>query len=547
MKLVKCVKSAFCNNCFMKKLRSSFNKDVDILMPAKMKPSVYHAVIIIFLEFFAWGLLTTPMMDVLKDTFKDKTFLFNGIIQGIKGFLSFLAAPILGALSDAMGRKTFLLLSVFFTCGPIPLMVISPWMFFAMISLSGCFAVTFSIIFAYVADITDESNRSSAYGLISATFAASLVISPAVGAYMSHAYSLESVVALATLISLLDFFFIILFVPESLAKTTSKPALNWTKKDVFKLFSNVTQDKTLFLFCVTVFLSYLPEAGQYTCIFVYLRHVIGFTNDKIALYIAVVGILSILAQTVFLSLMFQLIGNKPTIVLGLLFQTGQLLCFAFGKSEWTMWLAGGLAALSSINYPSLSSLVSAISSESKQGVAQGMITGVRSLCNGLGPALFGLAFHLFNIRLDPTEYTYPSKQTGNSTVGHQNEMLPGPPFLFGAVSVVASLFFVFLLPKQIDHASCTYRSLPQQDASSASITKNANIGATLVVKSVPESSKSKVEEEEEIGGVMESSVFIGSNSGDVTTELLMSEKRKVSESSSSPGATLHHRYDEKNF
>ena len=33
-----------------------------------------------------------------------------------------------------------------------------------------------------------------------------------------------------------------------------------------------------------------------------------------------------------------------------------------------MWLAGALAALSSINYPSLSSLVSAISSESKQGL-----------------------------------------------------------------------------------------------------------------------------------------------------------------------------------
>ena len=67
---------------------------------------------------------------------------------------------------------------------------------------------------------------------ISATFAASLVISPAVGAYMSHAYSLESVVALATLISLLDFFFIILFVPESLTKTTAaKPALSF---DVFK-------------------------------------------------------------------------------------------------------------------------------------------------------------------------------------------------------------------------------------------------------------------------------------------------------------------------
>jgi len=530
----------------MKKLRSNLNKDVDILMPAKMKPSVYHAVIIIFLEFFAWGLLTTPMMDVLKDTFKDKTFLFNGIIQGIKGFLSFFMAPVLGALSDVWGRKTFLLLSVFFTCGPIPLMIISPWFFFAIIALSGMFAVTFSIIFAYVADITDESSRSSAYGLISATFAASLVISPAVGAYMSHAYSLESVVALATLISLLDFFFIILFVPESLTKTTAaKPALSFDvfkTQEFFKLFSNVTQDKTLFVFCVTVFLSYLPEAGQYTCIFVYLRHVIGFTDDKVALYIAVVGILSILAQTVFLSLMFQLIGNKPTIVLGLLFQIGQLLCFAFGKSDWTMWLAGALAALSSINYPSLSSLVSAMSSESKQGVAQGMITGVRSLCNGLGPALFGLAFHLFNIKLDPTEY-YPSQETTNSTVEHQNEILPGPPFLFGAVSVVMAMFTVFFLPKRLEPSAqlkCSYRSIPQQEQSTSAVTKSANLLKVKhhVVKSVePKSLKVECDEEEL---QMESSVFIGQREGDVTTELL--EKRKSSESGS---ATLHHRYDEK--
>ena len=42
-----------------------------------------------------------------------------------------------------------------------------PRWFFAMLSVSGTFAVTFSIIFAYVADITDESERSSAYGLVS--------------------------------------------------------------------------------------------------------------------------------------------------------------------------------------------------------------------------------------------------------------------------------------------------------------------------------------------------------------------------------------------
>lgn len=35
-----------------------------------------------------------------------------------------------------------------------------------MISVSGIFAVTFSVIFAYVADITQEHERSTAYGLV---------------------------------------------------------------------------------------------------------------------------------------------------------------------------------------------------------------------------------------------------------------------------------------------------------------------------------------------------------------------------------------------
>lgn len=44
-----------------------------------------------------------------------------------------------------------------------------------MISISGVFAVTFSVVFAYVADVTTIDNRSRAYGMVSATFAASLV------------------------------------------------------------------------------------------------------------------------------------------------------------------------------------------------------------------------------------------------------------------------------------------------------------------------------------------------------------------------------------
>lgn len=202
------------------------------------KATIYHAVVVIFLEFFAFGLLTAPMITVLDETFPKHTLLMNGLIQGVKGFLSFLSAPLIGAMSDVFGRKPFLLLTVTFTCSPIPLMKFSHWWYFTMISISGIFAVTFSVIFAYVADVTKEEDRSWAYGLVSATFAASLVISPTIGAYLGKVYSDNFVIALATAVALLDIFFILACVPESLPEScrvvsTSGKKISWEKADPF--------------------------------------------------------------------------------------------------------------------------------------------------------------------------------------------------------------------------------------------------------------------------------------------------------------------------
>ena len=167
------------------------------------------------------------MITVLNESFPEHTFLMNGIIVGIKGFLSFLSAPLVGALSDQWGRKPFLLITVFFTCAPIPLMKLNSWWYFATISISGAFAVTFSVVFAYVADVTEEADRSAAYGLVSATFAASLVTSPVIGTYISKLYGINVVVALSSSIALLDVVFILIAVPESLAERARSSAAGW--------------------------------------------------------------------------------------------------------------------------------------------------------------------------------------------------------------------------------------------------------------------------------------------------------------------------------
>ncbi|CAL8343928.1 unnamed protein product [Lota lota] len=437
---------------------------------------VSHAVVVIFLEFFAWGLLTTPMLKVLHETFPQHTFLMNGLIQGVKGLLSFLSAPLIGAMSDVWGRKSFLLLTVFFTCAPIPLMRISPWWYFALISVSGVFAVTFSVIFAYVADITDEQERSTAYGLVSATFAASLVTSPAIGEYLSAQYGDSLVVLVATVIAVADIAFVFFVVPESLPDKMRLSSwgfpISWEQADPFASLRRVGKDSTVLLICVTVFLSYLPEAGQYSSFFLYLKQVIKFSPAAIAAYIAMVGILSIFAQTVLLSVLMRTVGYKKTVLLGLSFQVLQLLWYAFGSQPWMMWAAGTIAALSSITFPAVSALVSHSALPDQQGVVQGMVTGIRGLCNGLGPALYGVIFFMFNVELDEiqpvTAESHAQVHTHARTHTHRISVIPGPPFLFGACAVILALVVAVFIP---DH----HRS-PEDKSSSISTAhaQNAN-------------------------------------------------------------------------
>ncbi|KAI8424709.1 hypothetical protein MSG28_006664 [Choristoneura fumiferana] len=435
--------------------RKTVMKDGIMTMSGIGEPSVFHALVVIFLEFFAWGLLTMPIISVLNATFPDHTFLMNGLIMGIKGILSFLSAPLIGALSDVWGRKFFLLVTVFFTCAPIPLMTINTWWFFAMISISGVFAVTFSIVFAYVADVTTEAERSRAYGLVSATFAASMVISPALGAYLMDLYGEALVVAAATAVAVLDVFFIMVAVPESLPEKVRPsgwgPAISWEQADPFAALRKVGAERTVLMLCVAVFLSYLPEAGQYSCIFVYLKLVMGFGVVQVAIFIAIVGVLSIGVQVI-LGFLMRTLGPKHTIMLGLLFEMLQLMWYGFGSRTWMMWAAGVLAALGSLTYPAISAYVSVNSRADRQGVVQGMVTGVRGLCNGLGPAMFGVIFYLFHVDLN-------EEHAGAGTPPERApRAVPGPPFVLGALLVICALLVAAFLPE--DGASASGRRSP---------------------------------------------------------------------------------------
>lgn len=72
---------------------------------------------------------------------------------------------------------------------------------------------------------------------VSATFAASLVTSPALGAYLAQVYDENMVIALSTAIAVLDVLFILVAVPESLPEKLRPNSwdrtITWEQADPF--------------------------------------------------------------------------------------------------------------------------------------------------------------------------------------------------------------------------------------------------------------------------------------------------------------------------
>ncbi|XP_010775071.1 hippocampus abundant transcript-like protein 1 [Notothenia coriiceps] len=111
--------------------------------------------------------------------------------------------------------------------------------------------------------------------------------------------------------------------------------------------------------------------------------------------------------------------------------------------------------MSSITFPAVSALVSHCAAPDQQGVAQGMITGIRGLCNGLGPALYGFIFFLFNVELNDVPHV-----AGRPPQHKEKAMIPGPPFLFGACAVFFALIVAFFIPddhRLVDTKTCSTR------------------------------------------------------------------------------------------
>ena len=137
--------------------------------------------------------------------------------------MQFFFSPVIGVLSDRIGRRPVLLLSSLGLGLDYVVMALAPtigWLFLGRI-ISGITASSIPTAMAYIADVTPREKRAGAFGLIGAAFGIGFTFGPVVGGLVGNTNP-RMAFWVASAFSLANWLYGFFFVPESLPKDKRK-------------------------------------------------------------------------------------------------------------------------------------------------------------------------------------------------------------------------------------------------------------------------------------------------------------------------------------
>src|SRR5689334_18609565 len=130
------------------------------------------------------GLIFPILPRLLEDvTHAGDVAPFIGILCALYAVMQFVFAPVLGALSDRLGRRPVLLVSLAGAAVNYLVMAFAPqlWMLFVGRAIAGLTSANMSVATAYLTDITPPDQRARRFGLFNAMFGIGFIVGPVLG------------------------------------------------------------------------------------------------------------------------------------------------------------------------------------------------------------------------------------------------------------------------------------------------------------------------------------------------------------------------------
>ncbi len=288
--------------------------------PGPRRAAFAFVFVTVLLDLFAIGIII-PVLPKLVEDFMGGNTARAAIVYGVFGtawaLMQFLFSPMLGSLSDRFGRRPIILLSNFGLGLDYILMALAPsirWLFIGRV-ISGITAASISTAGAYIADVTPPEQRAAKFGLLGAAFGAGFVIGPALGGLLGG-ISPRLPFWVAAGLSLANGMYGLFVLPESLKREQRTP-FAWRKANPVGALKLLRSHHELWgLTCVS-FLSNLAHAALPSVAVLYMSYRYNWDTNKVGILLAGVGVCSIIVQGFLVGRVVKAIGERQTILFGL--------------------------------------------------------------------------------------------------------------------------------------------------------------------------------------------------------------------------------------
>ncbi len=385
------------------------------------KAAVIFILVTVTLDILAMGLIIPVLPDlILRFLGRNMTSAANWTTAFTLVFalMQFFCSPILGVLSDKVGRRPIILLSNLGLGLDYIVMALAPtigWLFLGRI-ISGITTSSIPTAMAYIADVTPREKRAAAFGMIGIGFGIGFAFGPALGGFLSH-FDPRLAFWVAGGLSLTNWIWGFFFVPESLAPEKRK-AFELRRANPIGSLRILRSHPEIWQVNIIQLLAYTAH-NVFSVWVLYSIYRYNWSQLTNGFSLMVVGIVTAIISGVLTGRMVKRFGEKKTLYTGQYF--GACGMVVAGLAKTGAWLFGSIPIISlwNISMPAAQSIMTRRVTEQEQGELQGAIQSMRSITFIIGPVIFLQTFRWF---IDPKHGT----------------PIPGAPFFLAGLLLAAA-------------------------------------------------------------------------------------------------------------
>jgi DHA1 family tetracycline resistance protein-like MFS transporter len=343
---------------------------------------------------FAGFTIIIPVMPFLIGQYVDPDLVgpLVGIITSVYAFGQLISAPALGALSDHVGRRPVLLLSL--TGSVIGYIVLgiggALWVLFLGRIIDGLTGGNISTIYAYVADISEPRDRGRYYGVLGAAGGLGFIVGPAIGGFVGE-FSVTAPMFVAAAVTTANIVWAYFALPESVPADRRGGSFTWSQLNPLSPLTLLSKSAALRIAFAAAFLFYFAATMLQSNVSVFLKDILAFGPAQIGIVLFVVGVMDIVSQGFLTGHLLPRFGERALARGGLFINAfGYILIALVALVPSVVLIFAGVIVLTlgdGLFQPSMGGIIANAAPRGAQGAVQGANQAQQSIARIVGPLL----------------------------------------------------------------------------------------------------------------------------------------------------------------